>query len=54
MGTALYPGRTPGRFLATLDPAQAQSIRQELHRRVGSPSGGFGLDARAWYVVGLA
>jgi SAM-dependent methyltransferase len=33
------------------EPAQEQ-LRDELHRRLGSPAGPFELDARAWYAVG--
>jgi SAM-dependent methyltransferase len=41
-----------GRYCASLDEAGRQALREEVHRRLGSPAGPFRLTARAWYVRG--
>jgi SAM-dependent methyltransferase len=41
-----------GRYCASLDEAGREALREEVHRRLGSPTGPFRLSARAWYVRG--
>jgi SAM-dependent methyltransferase len=41
-----------GRYCASLDEAGREALREEVHRRLGSPAGPFRLTARAWYVRG--
>ena len=41
-----------GQFCRSLDPDRLAAIREELMRRLGSPSGPFTLPARAWYATG--
>jgi SAM-dependent methyltransferase len=41
-----------GAHAASLPPAAQEALRAEFHRRLGSPTGPFELDARAWYAVG--
>jgi hypothetical protein len=48
------PDGAPGRFLATLEPADRDELRRRLSERLGRPAGAFRLDARAWYVLGSA
>lgn len=46
------PDGAPGRFLATLDGAARERVREGLRDRLGRPSGRFSLTARASAVVG--
>jgi SAM-dependent methyltransferase len=41
-----------GTYCASLDEAGREALREEVHRRLGSPTGPFRLTARAWYVRG--
>jgi SAM-dependent methyltransferase len=41
-----------GSYCASLDEAGREALREELRRRLGSPTGPFRLSARAWYVRG--
>jgi SAM-dependent methyltransferase len=41
-----------GEFLAELEDAKQEEIREECERRLGSPRGPFELSARAWFVKG--
>ena len=41
-----------GRYCASLDEAGREALREEVRRRLGSPTGRFRLTARAWYVRG--
>ena len=41
-----------GAHAASLAPPAQKELREEFHRRLGSPAGPFELDARAWYAVG--
>jgi SAM-dependent methyltransferase len=41
-----------GSYCASLDEAGREALRDEVHRRLGSPTGPFRLTARAWYVRG--
>jgi SAM-dependent methyltransferase len=41
-----------GSYAAALDPERRAALRDELRRRLGSPSGAFTLSARAWWVTG--
>jgi SAM-dependent methyltransferase len=41
-----------GRYCASLDEVGREALREEVHRRLGSPTGPFRLTARAWYVRG--
>jgi SAM-dependent methyltransferase len=41
-----------GRYCASLDEAGREALREEVRRRLGSPTGPFRLTARAWYVRG--
>ena len=41
-----------GVYVATLDDAGQDALRDEFFRRLGSPTGSFELSARAWAVVG--
>jgi SAM-dependent methyltransferase len=41
-----------GRYCASLDEAGREALRDEVRRRLGSPTGRFRLTARAWYVRG--
>jgi SAM-dependent methyltransferase len=43
-----------GAFCASLDPERQDALRASWSRRLGDPHGSFGLEARAWYVVGRA
>jgi hypothetical protein len=38
--------------LLTLSPEDQAAVREEFRRLLGSPQGGFGLDAGAWYAIG--
>jgi ubiquinone/menaquinone biosynthesis C-methylase UbiE len=48
------PDGGPGRYYADLTKEQGDALRNELHRRLGQPSGPFRLEARAWFVRGNA
>jgi SAM-dependent methyltransferase len=41
-----------GTYCASLDDAGREALREEVRRRLGSPTGPFRLTARAWYVRG--
>jgi SAM-dependent methyltransferase len=41
-----------GAHAAALDGADRDAVRDALWRQVGSPEGGFSLEARAWYAAG--
>lgn len=41
-----------GAHFASLDEENRAAVAAALHRRVGSPEGGFTLSARAWYAAG--
>jgi SAM-dependent methyltransferase len=41
-----------GTYCASLDEAGREALREEVRRRLGSPTGPFRLTARAWYVRG--
>ena len=41
-----------GAFVASLSAPDRDALREEFHRRLGSPTGSFALSARAWYSVG--
>ena len=41
-----------GVYVATLDDAGQEALREEFFRRLGSPAGPFELSARAWAVAG--
>ena len=41
-----------GAYVAGRDENQRETLRQELYRRLGAPTGGFTLGARAWAAVG--
>ena len=41
-----------GTYCASLDEAGREALREEVRRRLGSPTGRFRLTARAWYVRG--
>jgi SAM-dependent methyltransferase len=41
-----------GAYCASLDEPGRQALREEVRRRLGSPTGPFHLTARAWYVLG--
>jgi SAM-dependent methyltransferase len=41
-----------GIYCASLDEAVRELLREEVRRRLGSPTGPFRLTARAWYVCG--
>jgi SAM-dependent methyltransferase len=41
-----------GSYCASLDEAGREALREEVRRRLGSPTGRFRLTARAWYVRG--
>jgi SAM-dependent methyltransferase len=41
-----------GTYCASLDDAGREALREEVRRRLGSPTGPFRLVARAWYVRG--
>jgi SAM-dependent methyltransferase len=41
-----------GAYCASLDAATQDALREEVRRRLGSPTGPFHLTARAWYVLG--
>lgn len=43
-----------GAYCASLDSPQQDELRARFHARLGSPTGGFELPARAWAVVGRA
>jgi SAM-dependent methyltransferase len=43
-----------GQYCASLDDAGRETLKRELRRRLGSPSGPFRLAARAFYVRGTA
>jgi SAM-dependent methyltransferase len=43
-----------GAYVASRDDQQRASLRDELFRRLGSPTGAFTLGARAWTAVGTA
>jgi SAM-dependent methyltransferase len=42
-----------GAHAVGLDEQQAAAVRDALHRRIGSPEGGFTLTAAAWYAAGV-
>ena len=48
------PDGSPGRYLETLDPRQADEIRRTLWERLDRPEGPFRLTARAWFATGVA
>jgi ubiquinone/menaquinone biosynthesis C-methylase UbiE len=48
------PDGSPGAYYATREAPQREALRQEMWRRLGSPTGPFRLTARAWYVRGRA
>ena len=41
-----------GAYVAARDEQQREALREELFQRLGSPTGGFTLGARAWAAVG--
>jgi SAM-dependent methyltransferase len=41
-----------GAYATALRAAEQEALREEYHRRLGSPDGPFRLSARAWYAVG--
>jgi SAM-dependent methyltransferase len=41
-----------GAYAASLDDERRRHLRDEYHRRLGSPTGPFRLTARAWYATG--
>lgn len=43
-----------GAYAAALDAGARAALRGELYELLGSPSGAFALEARAWYVLGRA
>ena len=43
-----------GAYVAARDEGQREALRDELYRRLGSPTGEFTLGARAWAAVGTA
>jgi SAM-dependent methyltransferase len=43
-----------GAHAASLPLPAQEELRDEFHRRLGSPAGPFELEARAWYAVGTA
>jgi SAM-dependent methyltransferase len=43
-----------GAFASGLEPDARESLRAELHRRLGAPDGPFRLRARAWFARGTA
>jgi hypothetical protein len=49
--TGTGPG---GAYCVSLDSKHQAALRQECVRRLGNPSGGFTLSARAWSVRGTA
>jgi ubiquinone/menaquinone biosynthesis C-methylase UbiE len=51
---SLETGAGPASAYAALDSERRAKLRPALHERLGSPSGTFTLDARAWYVTGRA
>jgi ubiquinone/menaquinone biosynthesis C-methylase UbiE len=48
------PDGSPGVYHAGLEITQRDALRQEMWRRLGSPTGPFRMSARAWYVRGRA
>jgi len=46
------PDGGPGRYLATVDAARQEQVRELLLRNLGDPQGPFRLSARAWYAKG--
>ena len=42
-----------GAHVASLDEPRRDALHDALHRRLGSPQGGFELTARAWYALGV-
>jgi ubiquinone/menaquinone biosynthesis C-methylase UbiE len=51
---SLETGAGPASAYAALDADRRARLRPGLRERLGSPSGAFTLDARAWYVLGRA
>jgi SAM-dependent methyltransferase len=43
-----------GAYAKALDPDRRAALKRTMHELLGSPPGGFTLDARAWYVTGRA
>ena len=43
-----------GAYAKALDPDRRAALKRTFHELLGSPAGGFTLDARAWYVTGRA
>ena len=41
-----------GAYCASLDAERRAALREACFRRLGSPTGPFSLNARAWYAVG--
>jgi len=41
-----------GAYAASLDPRRQKALRQEVHKRLGAPSGSFELACRASFVIG--
>jgi SAM-dependent methyltransferase len=41
-----------GAYTASLEPESRTALRDDYFRRLGSPDGGFELQARAWYAIG--
>ncbi len=51
---SLLAGAGPaGAHAASLDEPRRDALHDALHRRLGSPQGGFELTARAWYALGV-
>jgi SAM-dependent methyltransferase len=48
------PDGAPGRFYGSLRPVEQEELREDVWRRLGSPTDSFRLTARAWYAVGDA
>jgi ubiquinone/menaquinone biosynthesis C-methylase UbiE len=48
------PDGPPGKFLEQLDEIGRAAVKSKARERLGSPSGSFRLEARAWYVLGSA